>query len=52
MHNSIIPMPYPSALGGNTARYEQAQRGGKRKRRRNGTKRRQNNKGKWTKKRR
>ena len=53
--DSIIPTPYPRMMGGNTATYEQAtaqtQKGGKRKRR-NGTKRRQNKKGKWTKKRR
>ena len=38
---SIIPTPYPSTLGGNTARYESAtQTGGKRKRsyKRNGNK--------------
>jgi hypothetical protein len=56
MHNNIIPMPYPRMMGGNTATYEQAtaqtQKGGKRKRKRDATKRRQNKKGKWTKKRR
>jgi hypothetical protein len=54
MDNNIIPTPYPRMMGGNTATYEHTpteQKGGKRKRR-NATKRRQNKKGKWTKKRR
>jgi hypothetical protein len=52
--DNIIPTPYPRMMGGNTSIYEQAptQTGGKRKRRRNATKGRQNKKGRWTKKRR